>query len=327
MVTVKELKNTAKKLGLKGYSYLNKAELEKSIKRLSKKKQNKVTTPNKKQTSPKNNKSGSPNIILPSAPRKFKTKKFAGVDEIDTYASMLYLADLFQDECVIIPHSHNNKYKISKNVSFSDITLTWDEKTKTLIEPYNFWEYMNECNNSAKRFIMIPFGFQCKIDRNSHANFLLYDKEQNTLERFEPHGYMPSDSCMPKDIDNFLKNVFKKNLDPNLKYIKPLDYSPRDSFQAIQEGEEKFQRNGYDLAGYCGVWSTYYAILRLKNPDTDRKKVINKALGVLNKRTESYSEFIRDYGEIIRKLSGKLRRSKNPETDFINYIKEINNQK
>jgi hypothetical protein len=310
-MNVKELKNLAKKKGIKGYYKMRKDELEIVLK-LNKK--------GKKTKSP--NKSSSPRINLVSAPKKFKTKKFAGVDSIDTYASMLYLAELFKDECIIIPHSDDNKFKISKNAEFHDITLTWDEKSNLLWEPVNFWKYIRECDNSTKRFIMIPFGFECKKTSNSHANFLIYDKYENTLERFEPHGQFKYDSCMRKDIDDNIKNVFKENFNSKIKYLKPIDYLPKKGFQTIQENEDM-----YDLAGYCGIWSAYYAILRLKNPDINRKIIVEKAIKALNNRSQSYSEFIRDYGQIVKKLSSILKKSKTPEKDFAEYIIDLNQNK
>lgn len=319
MVTVKELKEIAKRRGIVGYSTLNKAELERLVKR--KKSPVKKMSPKKKTTKYK-----SPLINLASAPKKFKAKKFAGVDVIDTYASILYLGELFKDECIIIPHSNKNKFKISKNANFHDITLTWDEKTKSMWEPVNFWNYVRECYKSTKRFIMIPFGFECKKASDSHANFLIYDKKENSLERFEPHGQFPYDSCMRKDIDDYIKNLFKENLNSKLKYYKPVDYLPKKGFQSIQERERKFGEGQYDLRGYCGIWSSYYAILRMKYPDMDRKKIVEKAIKALDNRTESYSEFIRDYGEIVRSLSKILKKSNNPEKEFADYVIDLNRQ-
>lgn len=300
-MNVKELKILAKKKGIKGYYKMRKKELEDVLNNIKK----------------------SPSIKLTSAPKKFRTKKFSGIDSIETYASILYLAELFKDECIIIPHSNKNKYIINKNAKFHDITLTWDEKKNLLWEPVNFWNYIKECDKSTKRFIMIPFGFECKKQLDSHANFLIYDKYKNTLERFEPHGTQFNyDSCMRKDIDEYIHNIFRNNFNNKIKYYKPVDYLPVKGFQYIQEREKIGQ-----LVGYCGIWSSYYAILRLNNPDIDRKLIVEKAIKALNNRTQSYSEFIRDYGQIVKKLACILKKSKTPEKDFINYVIDLNQDK
>jgi hypothetical protein len=268
----------------------------------------------------------SPYIDILSAPKKFKNKKFNGLDELDTYASILYLGEIFKDECIIIPHSHS-KFKINKNINFSDITLTWDQESNSLIEPHNFWKYIDECYNNTKRFIMIPFGFECKNEYESHANFLIYDKKENSLERFEPNGSYNYSNCIRRDIDDILKKIFRKKLDPNLKYYNPADYLPYKGLQYLQEQEKDFQQGKYYLKGYCGVWAAYYAMLRLKHPNVDRKKIINRTIKALNNRNQSYSEFIRDYGQIVRQISNILRKSKNPQKDFVEYIIDLNTYK
>ena len=56
--------------------------------------------------------------------------------------------------------------------------------------------------NDSKKFFIVPIGIE--LDDKAHANILIYDKENNSLERFEPHGntYPRNFNYFPNKLDN-----------------------------------------------------------------------------------------------------------------------------
>ena len=72
-------------------------------------------------------------------------------------------------------------------------------------------------------------------------------------------------------------------------------------------------RKGIDPVGFFSVWSAWYIDVRLSNPDIDRKELVNWALGKLKKIKKdknggrSFTQFIRDYAEMIVEVSEEIK--------------------
>lgn len=107
----------------------------------------------------------------------------------------------------------------------------------------------------------------------SHANVLIFDIKNRTIERFDPHGskfyseakltrdfknknIYSQPSYNQTDIDSFMKSYFKKLL-PDFQ-VKPIEYS------CPYLGP---QMKADVRIGYCVIWSIMYTFLRLLNPD------------------------------------------------------------
>ncbi len=131
--------------------------------------------------------------------------------------------------------------------------------------------------------IIIPmclYFFEDEIDL--HANVLIYRKEFNQIEHFEPHGSFYSGSSIPvyKKISYELKSRFIHILNTKLKKerLKPVTligsceicpYSR--GLQQIEElAPNKLKEEGL---GYCGAWSLFFTELALKNPTIPSHKL------------------------------------------------------
>jgi hypothetical protein len=186
-----------------------------------------------------------------------------------------------------------------------------------------FWDNFLNCKD--KRFVALPFGFNC--NSFGHANYLLFDKKKKTLERFESFGKVDSDCIADKKIDSKIKKLFEDNLKnteySNFTYMKPLQIFPEDNVQTIQEDETRWkERSQNNPVGFCSVWSLWYIDLRTSNPDVEPKKLIKDAIKEIRKIEDkqggSFTDFIRRYSllfvkeeENIKNLYDGYQRSSN----------------
>jgi hypothetical protein len=205
------------------------------------------------------------------------------------------------ESCVKLPKKINNipsqqtsvslRWIEGKNGKDSYISVPKPEK--------KFWDNFLNCTN--KRFIALPFGFNC--NDFGHANYLLFDKKKKTLERFESFGKVDSECISDEEIDSKLKKLFEQNLQnteyANFTYMKPLEILPEDNVQTIQEEEKRWKnRSKKNPVGFCSVWSLWYIDLRTSNPDVEPKKLIKEAIKEIRTRegkSGSFTDFIRRY--------------------------------
>jgi hypothetical protein len=217
-----------------------------------------------------------------------------GASLIATQKSLIYLSTKHRDNVCIFK---------TKNVGYF-INLIWDDYEKKIHNNDDLWNYIkNKCIKGGKRFIIIPLyiGYRDASSKDfieAHSNYIIYDTLTNELERFEPHGT----KVTHKDLDSELKKIFELKLERNdIKYFEPADFLPEVCFQTIQ-GEEKESFGEGNLRGTCFLWSTWYADLRLSNPNMDRKVLVKEAQKFFNTKYQSMTKFITDYGNFIDNL-------------------------
>lgn len=169
---------------------------------------------------------------------------------------------------------------------------------QTLEIPEDVEEKLYECEESGKRFIIINLHLNNNIENHAHSNILILDTEQKIMERFETYGKIPNMSLFEgpmfdeDDIDERIKRIIADPLE--YTYIKPLDFCPIRSFQEIQETDE------HGLQNMCQAWTIWYADMRLRYPDMDRQKLVDKLLkikdkkGGLNQHIKGFIQFFID---------------------------------
>ena len=164
----------------------------------------------------------------------------------------------------------------------------------------------------------MPFIFMCHPPPY-HANYLVYNSKTREMERFEPNGFISLACVNPPDLDSKIKNLFNKNIknqnigkDMITKMYSPLDFCPYLGFQRIQ-GDEFTQQKSTDPAGFCLAWATWYADVRLANPNKSRKQVVQMALDQMKKNPDSFTIFIRSYAEFTLQIQKKIKDSKDPK--------------
>ena len=150
------------------------------------------------------------------------------------------------------------------------------------------------CLKGDKRFVVVMLNTY--TSEPPHANVLIYDRKNKSLERFDPHGYnkasLPSyqSKVMDKDINSYFESKTTIN-----EYIGPVDFCPKWkpwkmsglAYQKIQ-GLEKYN----EFKGSCATWVLWYIDLRLMNPDIPRESIIKDSIKDINESSPSFTSFI-----------------------------------
>lgn len=203
----------------------------------------------------------------------------------------------------------------STKFEFNNIEIIWSYHKLILID--NFDSLLLDVINKDRRFIVIPIGIE--LAEGSHANILIIDKKEKTIERFEPNGYNePRNFPYNKNLlDNLLKSKFQQLL--NFKYLEPKDYLPTIGFQILETiNEDKCKIIG-DPNGYCAVWCIFYAKYRLENPDVNPKKLVYKIINNIKLQNKSFKIVIRNFSKNISSLRDKFLKKYNIDiNDWMN---------
>ena len=109
-----------------------------------------------------------------------------------------------------------------------------------------------------------------------HANLLIIDNVNKTIERFEPNGSLKFDGYETdfnnifKIVDFKLKEYFiRDEYYKDYQFISTLDYCPNIGPQI------KIGNFSCESGGFCGTLSTIYGLLRMVNPEYTREEIIN----------------------------------------------------
>jgi hypothetical protein len=155
----------------------------------------------------------------------------------------------------------NNKQKLISKFKSNNI-FTDIDNVKTII---------NNCEINNCRFFIFIFALTTNMNvRYSHANIVIGDIKEKTVELFEPHGKRHYDSELDEllgayNISDKLIKKFFKHIIPNYKYISPQIYLPSKGLQGSVDA----------FSGICITWTMLYLHYRILNPQKNKKTIIN----------------------------------------------------
>jgi hypothetical protein len=176
------------------------------------------------------------------------------------------------------------------------------------IYSYFIYEYIDKCIElllSNKKIIYIVIKLTIIIDDDTtHAGILIYDKNKNSLIRFESFGYMQNQN----DLDFFLFEKFKKLINKNITYITPNNYLKNIKFQLFSNDFELKNKQLGDPQGYCVVWTLWFLELYISNENANLHDLINNAFYVIVNDCDNIVKCIMKY---IRNYSRKIDSWKN----------------
>jgi hypothetical protein len=156
---------------------------------------------------------------------------------------------------------------------------------------YYIHPYLNNFVNSyKKRFLFINLTLVVD-DTNYHANIIIYDYKNTTIERFEPYGAYVTNKI--PDLDDILEEELTWNT--GFKYISPKDFMGHISFQLVSDETNDNNKKHGDPEGYCLAWCYWYLETKLSNPDVDSQILVHKLIKKLNNLDIKFSEYIRNY--------------------------------
>ena len=221
------------------------------------------------------------------------------------FITMLYFRYKHRNSCIpTIPIGGESVFtKLIKEKKFKHnyISLIFNEEEKKIEVPIDFWENLKTCLMKPEViFIIIPLSLRCKNPEISHANFLIYNKKDKSLERFEPYG--GRDFFCGYLVDDLILEFFNKGTKEDFikKYYKPIDFCPASSVQFIEVDENP------DTQGFCATWCYFYVDLRLSNPDVDRKDLVDNMIYQITYNEKSFSNFIKEYSIILVQIYNKV---------------------
>jgi ankyrin repeat protein len=217
---------------------------------------------------------------------------------LDILMGLIYLLKKHKNTCSILSEevsSYNfcsqNNYDMAK-CELLNFEIVWENKKLNM--GVRFIENFIKCIQK-KRFVLIPLGIE--MDEGSHAGYLIYDAKLKEIERFETYGgglSLYGTFYNPELLDTLLESKFKE-IDEDIKYIKPYHYLPKIGFQLfdiIEKGKKKIG----DPIGFCALWSIWYVDMRLTYSEIPRKKLVKILISLIKRENISFKNMIRNYG-------------------------------
>ena len=227
---------------------------------------------------------------------------------IDILFGLLFLHNTFKkknlDLLIDYPLTTNNeleKYFKSLGINynyrldFCNFEINWSYQ-KLIIPSYFDFELKKKIKNDG--YLVIPVGIETSY--GSHANILFYDIKNKTIERFEPNGanYPIGFNYNQKLLDQLLEMKFK-NIDKNIKFIKPYEYLPVIGFQLLENIDTKKCKRIGDPNGFCGVWCIWWVYHKMKNIKVPSKDLAEKLIVTIKYQNISFKKIIRNFSKNI----------------------------
>jgi ankyrin repeat protein len=232
---------------------------------------------------------------------------------IDILFGLLYLYKEFNNIEIILeyPLTDNKELELyykkiginySYKVDFSNIEIIWSFQKIIYMTNFDsiFLNRLNFTIANNKQFIVIPLGIE--VANGSHANIIIIDTTNKTIERFEPNGKNnPHNLYYNMELlDETLVQKFSK-LIPQYKYLKPSDFLPDIGFQILETLEdEKCKRLG-DPNGFCAVWCVWWVEQRISN-DVKPNILSQELIKTIRLSGKSFKNLIRNYSMNIIKI-------------------------
>jgi len=137
--------------------------------------------------------------------------------------SLIYILRKHKDIiCGYYPFYKSEQASIS--TTHSNYSITWNCDIESgLTFPYGFLRQLKACK---RRFFFCPFTIKCQ-DSGQHANMIVYDLAEKTVEQFDPHGVT---SEIYKINFKVLADEFKNQ---GFKYLPQLDLNLSSVYRAV----------------------------------------------------------------------------------------------
>ena len=229
------------------------------------------------------------------------TKFTATIMDIKIY--FIYLSNKYKN--LYIPKI-NNPNNIHTNYSW----IISYEKNKIDIHP-NLNMNINNIRRENKHDYVLLFLSQTLDNDLKHANIILYDLKNLTIERFEPYG----DDGIESEIDDILDEELSWNT--GMKYLRPNDYLPKPGYQLLSNENNIYNQKVGDFGGFCLGWCIWYVEHRIKNSKIDSITLNKKTLEKMLRLDDSLNEFIRNYSNKLFDEKYKILKNICPENKCI----------
>ena len=211
-----------------------------------------------------------------------KILNFDGSNEVEAMF-YLYLFKKYKSNCFL--HDVTSQYRLLGMSFLIDTKYTQEQLLKINKHFDSLADILVDCITSpSTKIIIIPVQMYFS-DLTAHANVLIYRKNLNQIEHFEPHGQNYS-----RNENNFYNKIIKQWMSvfvfrinakllkikkPIIKFIESNEVCPYiDGLQNLESSSIFIKIIGEPI-GYCAAWSMFFTELCLKNPEIPSSTLIN----------------------------------------------------
>ena len=248
-----------------------------------------------------------------------KILTFIGSNEVEAMF-YLYLFKKYKSNCFL--HDKSFKTRILGMSILINETYHPQEVKEIQYQLDSLSKILVDCiTNLDTKIIIVPVQLLFS-DGGAHANVLIYRKNLNQIEHFEPHGRKFSRN--EHDVDNKIIEkwmklfVLKINArlqlikQPAVKLVESSEVCPYvDGLQNMESWSNLTAIAGVEPLGYCVAWSMFFTELCLKNPEVPSSFLMNYIFQFLRdnmsnvKKNNYLKSVIRGYSVFINQKINK----------------------
>lgn len=186
------------------------------------------------------------------------------------------------------------------------------------------------CISKGLNILIVPvdiFVIDAWLQVDGHSNILIYRRQYNHFEHFEPHGMSFNNDDSQTSNINYLLTTFIERVNtllymrdgsPPITFIRSSEvYPSKKGFQAIEEESTLF-RTTDEPNGYCASWSMFFAEMCLKNPTKTSNELIRYIILYIPKdksKNEYLRRLIRGYSYFVNEKINKYLVKMMPDTE------------
>jgi len=221
----------------------------------------------------------------------------------------IYLLNKYKSRCLIRTKTPTNeRLGIVLDISVKDLSKSENIIIDVVVEQ------LSNCIRRGIETIIIPVSLF--LGFSSHANVLIYRKNNNSIEHFEPHGSnlnIKNGEFYQSVLDSRLQ-IFMDRLNTTLKKfgLTEVGFEPafhvcpsKKGLQALDnEIEDTILDNGEtETYGYCLAWSMFFTELVLQNPKFTSQELLTLIFKSSQLKPAYIKKLIRGY---VLNISEKL---------------------
>lgn len=167
-------------------------------------------------------------------------------------------------------------------------------------DTYFIHPYLNLLISSQnkKNFACVFLSLQ-DDEGNLHANVLLYNYKNKTIQRFEPYG---NTTILDGELDNILEEELTWNNE--FTYLTPENIIKNSGLQSLSDDTNIIYQKPGDFGGFCLAWCIWFIEMVITN-NIDYSELVNKSVKKILK-DNSLIEYIRSYGDKITQEKYKI---------------------
>lgn len=206
-------------------------------------------------------------------------------DEYSNFIIEDTIKNIDSGEKICEKQSRNNKFLGCLFPFTSRYSNISNNKDKLVIRgPFDNLSYIiSNCKKKGLELVI----FSLELNENDiittiegHANCLIINILQKTIERFDPHGGDDDAVYNQKLIDDSLKKIFSMEL-KDYTYINYYESCPYIGPQALEANSSTYIHDTmFNLtpSGLCLTWTTLYIVLRILNPKKSQDFIVKKMM-------------------------------------------------